>query len=208
MAKAYLIGGAPRTGKSTLARMVTNRQSMQSMATDAIRAQIRGTITQSAEPDLYYLDSLNADEANMTRLMLERTADIIAAADRESAVVWRTVETFIRNNIAAGHSIVIEGVAVLPELVATLDLDYSAVYLGNQSPEHTKVVLEYARTHPETWLGGLKPDTLAAYAFFSQATSSHIEQQARRYRQPYIEMSARPFEQSLEQALATLHADR
>lgn len=204
--KAYLIGGAPRTGKSSLAFMLADRQPMQLASTDAIRAEIRHTITRSSEPDLYHLDALNADEANMARLMREHPSDVIAAAERESAVVWRTVESFIRTSIEAGHSVAVEGVAVLPKFVAALDLDYAVVYLGNQSPGHTEVVLEYACTHPDTWLGGLKPDTVAAYAAFSQATSAHIERQAHKYGHPYIEMSALPFEQSLEQALKILEA--
>jgi hypothetical protein len=184
--------------------MLADRQHLQIASTDAIRAQIRQTITRSAEPDLYYLDSLNADEANMARLMLEQTASIIAAAEHESAVVWRTVEPFIRANITAGHSVVVEGVAVLPGLITKLNVRHSVIFLGNQSPKHTKIVLDYAQDNPDTWLGGLNAATVEAYATYSRAFSSHIEQEARKYHQAYIEMSDSAFDLSLAVALKAL----
>jgi predicted ATPase len=204
----YLIGGAPRTGKSTLARQLTQHWTTQFTSTDAIRTQLRQTITSSAEPDLYYLDSLNADETNMARLMRDHTKDIIAAAERESAVVWQTVEPFIRSNVSAGRSILVEGVAILPHLVAALNINYSVIYLGNQSAGHAKVILEYAQNHPETWLGSLKPATVVAYAIFCQATSAHIEHEAKKYKQTYIEMSTGSFNQGLDLAVKVLHANK
>jgi len=206
MAKAYFIGGAPRTGKSTLAHKLIKRRPMPLASTDDIRAHIRRTVRQSSEPDLYYLDSLNADETNMTHLMREQTADIIDAAYRESAVVWRTVEAFVRTSIQAGHDIAVEGVAVLPEFLAPLNFDYSVVYLGNQSPELDAFVLQYARAHPDTWLGGLRPETVSAYAAYSRAFSARVEEEARTEDQSYIEVSNRPFEQSINLALKILES--
>jgi len=204
----YLIGGAPRTGKTTLATMVAQKLSVPLTSTDTLRSQLRQTIPATAEPNLYYLDSLNANEADMTRLMREQTAEIIAAADRESSVVWRAVDALVRENIKTGQSIVIEGVAVLPALVARLEGIPHVVHLGNQSHDHTKLVLEDARTHPDTWLGNLKPATLKAFALFCQSTSTHIEREAHKYHQTYIEMSSQPFEQSLQQAFSILTSNQ
>jgi len=200
----YLIGGAPRTGKTTLATMLAQKLSIPLTSTDTLRGQLRQTIPATVEPDLYYLDSLNADEADMARLMREQTAEIIAAADRESSVVWRAVDALVRENIKTGQSIVIEGVAVLPALVARLEGIPHVVHLGNQSHDHTKIVLKDARTHPDTWLGSLKLDTLEAFALFCQSTSTHIEREAHKYHQTYLEMSSQPFEQSLQLALNSL----
>lgn len=203
-ATVYLIGGAPRVGKSTLAHLLTQQQSLQLASTDAIRTQLRRTTPQSTEPDLYYLDSLNANEANMARLMREHTGDIIAAANRESAIVWRTTESFIQTNLKTRRSLVIEGVAILPHQVATLPGNIQAVFLGNQSSDHARVIAEYAHGHPDSWLGGLKPQTIEAFAHFVRATSANIEQEAHAYNQIYIEMSAQPFEESLHLALGSL----
>lgn len=202
--KVYLIGGAPRAGKTTLAHLLSQKLHLQPLSTDDIRAQIRRDTAPATEPNLFYLDSLNVDQENMTKLMSEHTQGIIAAADRESAVVWRAVESQIYASLTAGQDILIEGVAILPEFVAKLTVDYSVIHLGNQAPSHTKIVLHYARTHPDTWLGSLSENTLTAYAKFCQATSAHIEQEAKKYHQPYVEMSERPFKPALKEILQTL----
>jgi 2-phosphoglycerate kinase len=202
--RAYLIGGAPRTGKSTLAGLLGKQLSLTPIATDDLRTQVRAATPPSAAPDLYYLDSLNADQANMTRLMLEHTAGIIAAADRESALVWPAVEQLIREHFAAGRSVLIEGVAILPALVAGLNVPYSIVHLGNQSDAHTKIILENARQHPDTWLGSLPEATIRAFAKYTQAYSDHAQTQAQNNHQTYLEMSLSPFNKSLQKAIKTL----
>ena len=194
---AYFIGGAPRTGKTTLAQHVSAQTGLRYTSTDALRAELRRTIRQSTEPALYYLDSLNANEANMADLMLNYTQDIIAAAERESAIVWRTVETYVRTNVRAGHDILVEGVAVLPRFVASLDIPYSAVFLGNLSPTHTSVIEQYARTHPQSWLGKLERETVQAFAHFSRETSAHVKMEAKTYKLTYIAMEDESYEQQL-----------
>jgi hypothetical protein len=200
LAKAYFIGGAPRTGKSTLAKLILRELPAGLISTDEIRTSLRHSVPASAQPDLYYLDSLNADEAKMAEMMRTETFDIIEAADRESAVIWPAVQSFVREHLATGRDVLVEGVAVLPEFIADLNFDYSVVFLGNQSPAHAALIQDYAREHPDSWLGGLEPDTIDAFATFSAATSAHIEREARKYYLPYIEMGKQPFDQAIEQA--------
>ncbi|HEX3082483.1 MAG TPA: hypothetical protein VHQ86_04460 [Candidatus Saccharimonadia bacterium] len=209
MAQAYFIGGAPRVGKSTLAHMLARRKQASVTSTDMVRTHIRKTTTAEAEPDLFYLDSLNVDEAEMARLMREQTADIIAAADREHTVVWKAVEELVRTSLAADRSIIVEGVAVMPEFVAKLkDLPHTAVYMGNQSPAFDRFVVQFAATHPNTWLGSLKPLTVSAFAAFCRGTSTHVHEQAQATRQTYIEMSDTAFEVALNRAMMVLQSNK
>ncbi|HVQ43431.1 MAG TPA: hypothetical protein VMT30_00470 [Candidatus Saccharimonadia bacterium] len=206
MPRAYFVGGAPRVGKSTLAARILTEHPLAAAFTDDLRAELRHATPPAAAPDLYYLDSLNTDEAEMARLMRENTADIITAADCESAVVWPAVEAFVRDQLAAGHDVLIEGVAVLPQFLVDLNFDYLAVFLGNQSPAHAQIIHDYAHTHPHSWLGTLQPATIDAFAHFSAAASASIEREARKYYLPYVEMSAQPFPDGLTRALAVLQA--
>lgn len=205
MPRAYFIGGAPRVGKSSLAKRFLEAHPMPSAATDDLRTNLRRITPASVKPELYYLDGLNSNEADMARLMREHTADIIKAADRESSVVWRAVEGFVRGYLATGHDVLIEGVAVLPHLVAELEFDYSAVYLGNQSPDHAQIIQNYAQNHPDSWLGSLQPDTIAAFAKFTLETSIHIEKEAQLFSQPYLEMSDSGFDNVLKLAQHALN---
>lgn len=204
MARVYLIGGAPRVGKSTLALKLQSRHRVVSISTDALRAKLRETITPIMEPDLYYLDSLNANETAMANQMRSNTHELIAAADRESTIVWSAVHDFISRHLLAGHDVLVEGVAVLPQTVAQLPFEYSVVHLGNQAPDHVRIIEQYALNHPDTWLGTLNPDTVAAFGEFSGQYSRHAQSQALKFNQTYIEMSEKSFPESLHQALSAL----
>jgi hypothetical protein len=206
MPRIYLIGGAPRVGKSTLALKFIEHQPMPHVSTDAIRTSLRLTTTPEKAPDLFYLDSLNVDEAAMARQMLEHTEAVIAAADRESAVVWPAAVSFAKAKLAAGQDVLIEGIALLPALVAELDVPYTAVFIGNQSLDHAKIIHDYARYHPDTWLGGLQPATLDAFAHFVLATSSHIQIEAHRFHMSYLEFGDEEFPDSLKQAIKALRS--
>ena len=204
MGRAYFIGGAPRVCKSTLALKFQERQSLICASTDSLRETLRATTSPAHQPDLFYLDSLNSDEPNMAHLMQYRTADIIAAADRESEAVWPAVEAFVSKHIDTNRDVLVEGVAILPHLITTLAVDYSVIYLGNQSPSQSQVIKEFAATHPDTWLGTLHPQTVAAFAHFCQSYSLHQKKQAAKFKQPYLEMSAHPFPEALQLALTKL----
>jgi 2-phosphoglycerate kinase len=197
MPQVYFIGGAPRVGKSTLALKVSEHMPLPHASTDSIRSSVRQTTTPEATPDLFYLDSLNADEANMAKLMRHHSVDIIAAADAEAAAVWPAVEALAHSKLGEGKSVLIEGVAVLPSLLATLELPYSAVFLGNQSADHTQIICDYAKHHPDTWLGSLQPDTVEAFAEFSRAYSAHTQREAQKYNLPYFEMSTGSFPEAI-----------
>lgn len=200
MPHIYFIGGAPRVGKSTLMRRFLEAKQIPAAATDDLRTTLRASTTPAASPALFYLDSLNADESNMARLMQTRTADIIAAADREAEAVWPAVVDFATRHLAMGSDVVIEGVALLPHLVNQVKLPYSAIFLGSQLPSQVQFIKSYAAGHPDTWLGTLKPATVEAFAHYSIATSQHVQTEATKYKQTYLEMSAGSFGQQLAAA--------
>jgi 2-phosphoglycerate kinase len=142
----------------------------------------------------------------MAAAMRHDTDRIIAAADRESRVVWTAVEAFVRASLAAGHDVLVEGVAVLPPLIAGLNLPYQAIFLGNQSPDHHQIILDYARTHPESWLGGLRADTVDAFATFTAAYSAYSQRQAAQYGFKNLEMGDGIYQDRLRDAVTGLRA--
>lgn len=196
----YLIGGAPRVGKSTLMAMLTEQYPIPSASTDDLRTGLRQLTTPETNPDLFYLDSLNANEVDMAGQMLEDTYEIMAAAEAEARAVWPAVLEFATTQHQAGHNAIIEGVAILPELVTQLTLPYHAVFLGNQSPDHAEYIRAYAAAHPETWLGGLRPETIDAFAHFTRLTSHRIAEQAEAAGLPYVELGAGSFTGGLKYA--------
>jgi hypothetical protein len=101
----------------------------------------------------------------------------------------------------------VEGIALLPYQLTELDFDYRVVHLGNQSPSHAEIIQNYAKSHPQSWLGGLKPTTITAFAHYAQAYSQQVEAQAIKYHQDYLDMASGSFESALDKALAALLTD-
>ena len=177
-------------------------------STDSLRTSLRSWISPADQPELFYLDTLNADESYMADAMLSHTKAIVEAADLESEAVWPAVEYFVHKHIMAGHDVLVEGVALLPHLINSLDIEYSVVHLGNQSAAQLGAIQAYAADHPDTWIATLQPATVIAFAHFCQVSSAHVQIQAKKYSQPYIEMSSQSFPESIQGALTTLTAPK
>ncbi len=108
-----LIGGAQSTGKTTLAKELSSRLNMPWISTDQIRT-ICGITPKGKE-------KLVEEIGNNEKL-------------------WKHIERFIRSPFP-WESVIIEGVAILPHLVASLDIKVSSVFIIDTDIERTKEVV-------------------------------------------------------------------
>lgn len=206
MAKAYLIGGTPRSGKTTLTMRFLHERPMLAASTDAIRYMLRQVIPETDQPDLFHLGKYTSNDPERQAYLRSNPSDVINIQNKESAIVWRSVVDFIHSNLADGVDVLIEGIAVLPELVAQLDCDYSVVFLGNQSDEHFETIRRTARSNEHDWMHNLEDETIKAFAVFNQTFSKYIAEQAEKYHMPYVEVHDDSFETAMTTALDTLLA--
>lgn len=206
MAKAYLIGGTPRSGKTTLTMRFLHERPMLAASTDAIRYTLRQVIAETDQPDLFHLGKYTSNDSERREYLRTNSRGVIEIQNRESAVVWRSVVDFIHSNLADGFDILIEGIAVLPELVTRLDCDYSAVFLGNQSDEHFETIRRTARSNEHDWMHNLEDETIEAFAVFNQTFSKYITEEAEKYHMSYVEVHDDSFEAAMTTALHALLA--
>lgn len=145
MAKAYFIGGTPRVGKTTLTIKTLHRKAMMAASTDALRYTLRQVLSKDEYPDLFYLGKYTSNDPERREYIRDHPENVIDIQNKESAIVWKSVNNFVKSNLEDGFDILIEGIAILPELLSKVDYEYQAIFLGNQSESHYDRILTSAR---------------------------------------------------------------
>jgi len=114
MKKIILIGGSPAIGKSDLAMRLSKELNIPWISTDTIREFLKKLVSRKEYPDLFYFVKQKPEE-----YLSEHTpAEIVQDQNKESKDVWRGVMNFIETIESTWEGVyIVEGVAVLPELV-------------------------------------------------------------------------------------------
>ena len=134
----FLLGGAPRVGKSIIAAEIRRRYALSVVSTDTLGAVLEHVLSPETAPDLFLFARFNEmPAAERVQLMVNDPAELVDYVRRESGVVWQAVEAFKSREAEEGRDALIEGTAILPELVHRLEeLPHRVVFIGNQGRQH------------------------------------------------------------------------
>ena len=111
--KIILIGGAPRVGKTFLAKELSKKMGIPWISTDTIREFMKEVVDKKKYPNLFHF----VDKKPEIYLPSHTPEQIVKDQNKESIDVWKGVKGFIRSNYN-WESYIIEGVAILPNLVS------------------------------------------------------------------------------------------
>ena len=202
----FLLGGAPRVGKSIISSEIRQKHAVSVVSTDTLGAVLENALSPEAAPDLFVFSRFNEmPVADRVKLMVNDPAELIDYVRRESRVVWKAVETFIRREEDEGRDALIEGVAVLPELVNQLeDIPHRVVFIGNQGNKHKENIKKYAEENEHDWMRGVSDQYVCAFAMFVERMSAFIEQETKKYGFEYIEMDEELFWDVTEKIVKSL----
>lgn len=118
MSKLILIGGAPTVGKSFIARKLSEELKLPWISTDSVREMMRKITQKESFPKIFEFDG---DEVTAEKYLTTHTPQqIVDAQNTESKDVWKGVDAFIDTDYV-WKDFIIEGVAVIPELVKKID---------------------------------------------------------------------------------------
>ena len=201
----FLLGGAPRVGKSIISSEIRQKRAVSVVSTDSLDAVLENVLSPEAAPDLFIFGRFNEmPMAERVKLMMKDPAELIDYVRRESYVVWRAVEAFIRRENSEGRDVLIEGVAVLPALVSQLeDIPHRVVFIGNQEDQKENIK-KSAEENEHDWMRDVGDQYIGAFAVFVKRMSAHIEQEAKKYGFEYIEMDKESFGDATEKVMKSL----
>ncbi len=109
-----LIGGAPTAGKSTMAHLVAGHLGLPWISTDQIREMMRLVANRNDYPKLFSPEGYTAE-----RFLTEfSTAQIADMEMEQGEAVWPGIKKFILDDYTWRDGFIIEGVDILPHLIA------------------------------------------------------------------------------------------
>jgi 2-phosphoglycerate kinase len=202
----YFLGGPPRVGKSIIARTITSKRGINVVSTDSLGAVLENVLDPELEPGLFIVNRFNEMcVEDRIDLMVKNTAERINYQIEENRAVWKAVVPFVQRERDEGRDVVVEGVAVLPELVNQLEnVDFRAVFIGNQGNEHKENIKRSAQEIGHDWMREASDQYVEAFAVFVMEMSRYIEREAHIYGFNYIEISGRPFDDAVYQIVDSL----
>ncbi len=110
--KVILIGGSSATGKSYLARQLSNHYKIPMMEVDDIRIVLQKTIERKLNPNLFFFldnpDFINKFETE------ELAKNLLKVGDE----IWPALKVLIGKHIACDEPIIFEGDGIIPNLIA------------------------------------------------------------------------------------------
>src|SRR3990167_9850780 len=110
----YLIGGAPTTGKSTVAKLLAKEFSLPWISTDQLREIVKPYGDKNRFPTLYDTTNLTAEEF-LSMYSAEQRAEM---GFKQGDDVWPAVKGLLNNKSDWQRGGIVEGVNILPHLVA------------------------------------------------------------------------------------------
>lgn len=203
----FLLGGPPRVGKSIIADMVRREYALSVVSTDSLGAVLEEVLDPETAPDLFVFDKFyKMPESEQVKSLKTDPDLLIEYVRKESSVVWRAVEVFIRREHNEKREALVEGVAVLPELMERIeDLPCRVVLIGNQGKAHKDNIMQYAQENEHDWMRGVSDAYVDAFSVCVNRMSAYLEQEADKYGLEYIEMDQERFEDVAQRVKEVLY---
>ncbi len=176
----YLIGGAPRCGKTILSRTLAERKRISCISTDTIHQMILASTPKAQREKKFPYSKLQREAEPYGDVNQNPPSVLLRAEITEAKSLWPSIKAMIENCIESKQSYIIEGVALMPDLVESLKKEpywheIDLVYLVKNDLE--EILDGFARnTSSHDWLSGAKnnPELLKRVAKMVQVKSEYI----------------------------------
>ena len=135
-----LIGGAPTVGKSTVAAALAAHLALPWISTDQIRDIMRSIASRRDHPKLFNPEGYDA-EGFYKAFSAE---EIVALEIGQSEAAWTGIRTLIERDYTWPQGFVVEGVNLLPRLIARdfgKDPSVQAVFVTDADPRRMRDVI-------------------------------------------------------------------
>lgn len=206
--RTYFIGGPPRVGKSILAHKLAKRIGGHVVSTDAIRNAVKKHI-ENPDSDIF-LGNKNNDlsEKELIDQYQNNPKKTIHIQNRESKFLWSGIMGFCNAFCEDNENHILEGVAILPELVSKMKhRPDTVIFVGNTNPGHSEQILKFSKKYPEwDWLSSLSysDEKITSFSNFVTHMSEFFKSEAKKYGYKYFELPDSRFEQEIDKIVDML----
>lgn len=199
----YLLGGPPRTAKTTILSGVALKRKITFIAADAVEHGVRNVLTGEPHQMLRNIE-LNGNAEYKTSITEGGKRKSFSNKGSETELTLQAImgmlDYYHRNN----ESIAFEGAAFTPRLVkdlATPGFTIRAAFVGFTNPTHADQVIDYAKTNSHDWindwLANDNGDETKVRDWVGKQAEKCVELklEAEKLGYPFFDISTTPFEQ-------------
>ena len=186
----YLIGGPPRSGKTTLAKTLAKKLRISWISTDTLEVVSRSYIPKSQWQKVYpysYLRRKGGARNNDEFYEKYSTNKIIQVLKEQTKSTYKAIDAMIANEIDNGNDYIIEGYHLVPGFVQKLikahgKKNIRTLSLTKFDPKKFAIDVHKSNT-PNDWLIVLtkKEDTFLKIGKMVAKYSSYFENKANKY---------------------------
>jgi 2-phosphoglycerate kinase len=170
--RVILIGGAPRSGKGTIARILAARVCYDLVHTDDLGTAARAVTSPATQPDLHPMTGWDYRDYYLRNSNDELWEDAL----RSHRALWPAVEAVVNLRSNWGAPAIVEGWAILPDLAQRLNLSTTFVCWLLVKPD---VLAERIRRDHDFSRGAVDKELLvAAFTERSRRYNDHVREHA------------------------------
>jgi 2-phosphoglycerate kinase len=151
----YLIGGAPRSGKTTLAKKLALKTGIPWVSTDTLESIVMEYTSRESIDDLFpkSLMRRQTNQSNDEMYTTYSSGQIVNAYLTQGKNLERAIEVFVECEAKYKHEFILEGHHIHPEFVTHLKerFELKAIFVGRDSVEKTKDAITQ-HSHENDWV--------------------------------------------------------
>ena len=161
LSRVLLLGGAPGSGKTTVAAVLGREPGRPVIATDDLAAAARGLVSRGSAPELHAIQAADPREYHTSTPVEQQLED----AQRAHRALWPALRAVIVAHARWAPPAIVEGWALLPDLVAGLRTEsVAAVWL-----DCTSALLEGQLRVGAGFLAGARQPERAIHGFTARS---------------------------------------
>ncbi|MCX6897047.1 MAG: hypothetical protein NTZ16_16485 [Verrucomicrobia bacterium] len=183
----YLIGGAPRTGKSIVSNLLMRELSIPWLSIDALSTVVHDLTSVAERTEKFpYKGFTSVDQLSESEIQQKVDWQITEANSLQICI-----DSLVHHQIGVNDNQILEGVHILPQHVRTLLDDPAtkdqirAVFLICED-EAIQLAAMHQNTGHFDWLAGASDETFKSVANFVVAYGQWLKSECDKYQIPYI----------------------
>lgn len=185
--KIILIGGAPTTGKSTIARSLSKKLELPWISTDQIRSVMKSATSYKDNPGLFVPSGYEEAENFLNNFSAQEISDM---EFNQAYSVWSGIEKIIQDKNNWKDGCIIEGVNIIPELVNKSfkkDNTLKSIFIIDENADRAREVIFNRGLFDDAdqYSDGVKEKEVDWVMIFSKK----LRIEANKYKFPIVEVS-------------------